>query len=98
MKLWRNNWERFSPFLAYPVEVRTIIYTTNAIESVNYQLRKVSKNRGHFPDDASALKLLRLVARDISTTRGGIAGTGTPGWHRALNAFEVHFPGRLNLT
>lgn len=97
VKLWRSNWERFAPFLAYPPEIRTIIYTTNAIESVNYQLRKVSKNRGHFPDDAAALKLLRLVARDISTTRGGIAGTGTTGWHQALNAFEIHFPGRLNL-
>lgn len=98
VKLWRTNWERFSPFLAYPPEIRKIIYTTNLIESVNYQLRKVSKNRGHFPDDAAALKLLRLVARDISTTRGGTSGTGTPGWHRALNAFELHFPGRLNLV
>lgn len=97
-KLWRANWERFAPFLAYPPEIRKIIYTTNLIESVNYQLRKVSKNRGHFPDDASALKLLRLVARDISTTRGGTSGTGTQGWHRALNAFELHFPGRLNLV
>ena len=98
IKLWRANWERFAPFLAYPPEIRKIIYTTNLIESVNYQLRKVSKNRGHFPDDASALKLLRLVARDISTTRGGTSGTGTQGWHRALNAFELHFPGRLNLV
>lgn len=98
IKLWRSNWERFSPFLAYPPEIRKIIYTTNLIESVNYQLRKVSKNRGHFPDDASALKLLRLVARDISTTRGGSSGTGTQGWHKALNAFEIHFPGRLGLA
>jgi len=97
VRLWRSNWERFSPFLDYPPEIRKIIYTTNAIESVNYQLRKVSKNRGHFPDDAAALKLLRLVARDISTTRGGTSGTGTQGWHTALNAFEIHFPGRLNL-
>lgn len=98
IKLWRSNWERFSPFLAYPPEIRKIIYTTNLIESVNYQLRKVSKNRGHFPDDASALKLLRLVARDISTTRGGSSGTGTQGWHKALNAFEIHFPHRLGLA
>jgi hypothetical protein len=46
---------------------------------VNYQLRKASKTRGHFPDDDAALKLLRLIARDLSTTRGGAAGTGTPG-------------------
>ncbi len=66
------------------------------VESVNSQMRKASKTRGHFPDDDSALKLLRLIARDISTTRGGVAGTGTQGWSDALNAFEIHFPGRLH--
>jgi putative transposase len=93
--LWRNNWERFTPFLAYPPIIRKIVYTTNMIESANYQLRKASKTRGHFPDEESALKLLRLIARNISTTRGGEAGTGTQGWNLALNAFEIHFPGRL---
>jgi putative transposase len=95
--LWRSAWERFSPFLAYPPVIRKIVYTTNMIESVNYQMRKASKTRGHFPDDESALKLLRLIARDITTTRGGDAGTGTWGWTQALNAFEIHFPGRLNI-
>ena len=92
---WRSAWERFIPFLAYPAGIRKIVYTTNMVESVNYQMRKASKTRGHFPDDDSALKLLRLIARDISTTRGGVAGTGTLGWSEALNAFEIHFPGRL---
>ena len=77
--------------------IRKIIYTTNMIESVNYQLRKVTKTRGQFPDDDSALKLLRLVARDLSTNRGGVAGTGTHGWNEALNLFEIYFPNRLNL-
>lgn len=95
--LWRSNWERFIPFLAYPPVIRKIVYTTNMIESVNYQLRKVSRNRGHFPDDNSALKLLRLVARDINTTRSGAAGTNTCGWREALNVFEIYFPGRLNI-
>ncbi len=62
------------------------------IESANFQMRKASKTRGHFPDDESALKLLRLIARDISTTRGGEAGTGTLGWNQALHAFEIRFP------
>ena len=75
--LWRSSWERFTPFLAYPAVIRKIVYTTNMIESVNYQMRKASKTRGHFPDDDSALKLLRLIARDLTTTRGGEAGTGT---------------------
>jgi putative transposase len=98
VKVWRDAWERFIPFLAYPPVIRKIIYTTNMVESVNYQLRKASKTRGHFPDDDAALKLLRLIARDITTTRGGTAGTGTWGWTEALNAFEIHFPGRLGLT
>ena len=98
VRLWRDAWERFTPFLAYPAELRKIVYTTNLIESVNYQLRKVSKNRGHFPHGDAALKLLRLVARDMTTTRGGDAGTGTWGWRTALNILEIHFPGRLKFT
>lgn len=95
VRLWRDAWERFTPFLAFPAGLRKIVYTTNLIESVNYQLRKVSKNRGHFPNDAAALKLLRLVARDITSTRGGAAGTGTYAWKEALNILEIHFPNRL---
>jgi putative transposase len=97
VRLWRDAWERFIPFLAWPPVIRKIVYTTNLVESVNYQMRKASKTRGHFPDDDSALKLLRLIARDLTTTRGGVAGTGTQGWKEALNAFEIYFPGRLNI-
>ncbi len=93
--VWRSAWERFIPFLAYPPVIRKIVYTTNLVESVNYQMRKASKTRGHFPDDDAALKLLRLIARDITTSRGGTAGTGTWGWKEALNAFAIHFPNRL---
>jgi putative transposase len=96
VKLWRDAWENFTPFLAYPAPIRKIIYTTNMIESVNYQLRKVTRNRGHFPDDESVLKLFRLVARDLTTTRGGTAGTGTYGWTEVLNFFQLYFPGRLD--
>lgn len=96
--LWRSSWERFTPFLAYPAVIRKIVYTTNLLESVNYQLRKASKTRGHFPDDNSALKLLRLIARDITTRRGGDAGTGTIGWNQVINALAIHFPDRLSLT
>jgi putative transposase len=97
VKVWRDAWERFTPFPAYPAVIRKIVYTTNLVESVNYQMRKASKTRGHFPDDDAALKLLRLIARDITTTRSGTAGTGTWGWKEALNAFEIHFPGRLGI-
>lgn len=97
IRVWRDAWERFIPFLEYPPIIRKIIYTTNMIESTNYQMRKASKTRGHFPNDESALKLLRLIAMNITTTRGGEAGTATPGWKQALNAFEMYFPGRLDL-
>jgi len=97
VKLWRGAWEQFTPFLRFPPAVRKVVYTTNLVESINYQLRKVTKTRGHFPTDESALKLLRLAARNISDKRGGDLGTGTSGWAQALNAFEIHFPGRLGL-
>ncbi len=66
---WENAWERFIPFLEFPPEVRRIIYTTNAIESLNYQLRKIIKNRGHFPSDEAVVKLLWLAIRDIEDKR-----------------------------
>jgi putative transposase len=66
---WENAWERFIPFLAFPPQLRRIIYTSNAIESLNYQLRKIIKNRGHFPSDDAAIKLLWLAIRDIEDKR-----------------------------
>lgn len=67
--VWERSWERFIPFLAFPEAVRHIIYTTNAIESLNYQLRKIIKNRGHFPNDVAVVKLLWLAVRDIEDKR-----------------------------
>jgi len=66
---WENAWERFIPFLEFPPQVRKIIYTTNTIESLNYQLRKIIKNRGHFPSDDAVIKLLWLAIRDIEDKR-----------------------------
>jgi putative transposase len=66
---WRNAWQRFIPFLAFPPQVRKLIYTTNSIESLNYQLRKIIKNRGHFPNDDAVVKLLWLAIRDIEDKR-----------------------------
>jgi putative transposase len=98
VKVWRGAWEQFTPFLRFPPEIRKVVYTTNLVESINFQLRKITKTRGHFPTDEAALKLLRLGARNISDKRGGDLGTGTWGWKQALNAFEIHFPDRLGLT
>lgn len=69
VKTFTAAWERFTPFLAFPPELRRVIYTTNAIESLNYQLRKVTKNRGHFPNDAAAVKLLWLAICNIEDKR-----------------------------
>jgi putative transposase len=93
--VWERAWPEFTPFLAFAPDIRKIIYTTNQIESINYQLRTITKTRGHFPTDDAAIKLLYLGIRNISRRRGGEAGTGTHGWKRALNALTIHFPGRL---
>ena len=66
---WTAAWERFIPFLEFPPALRRVIYTTNSIESLNYQLRKIIKHRGHFPNDTAAVKLLWLAIRDIEDKR-----------------------------
>jgi putative transposase len=66
---WENAWDRFTPFLAFGPALRKVIYTTNSIESLNYQLRKIIKNRGHFPNDAAAIKLLWLAIMNIEDKR-----------------------------
>src|SRR3954447_21285020 len=66
---FENAWERFTPFLAFPPELRRVIYTTNAIESLNFQLRKIIKNRGHFPNDEAVVKLLWLAICNIEDKR-----------------------------
>jgi putative transposase len=87
---WTAAWERFIPFLEFPPELRRIIYTTNAIESLNYQLRKIIKNRGHFPSDDAVIKLLWLAIRDIEDKRARqrAAEAGKPSNERKA-------PGRL---
>lgn len=95
--VWDRAWPEFVPFLAFPPEIRRIIYTTNAIESLNYQLRKVTKARGSFPSDAAAMKLLYLAIRNINQKRGSTQGPGTYRWTEALNTFAIQFPDRLPL-
>jgi putative transposase len=99
VKVWRDNWEHVIPFLAFPPEIRYVLYTTNAIESINYQLRKITKNRGHFPNDTALLKLLYLGVRNITGShRPGNRGAVAANWIAALNAFEIYFPERLQIT
>jgi putative transposase len=93
-KQWRGNWERLAVFYAYPREIRKIIYTTNAIESVNDGLRRVIKNRGSFPNDESALKLIYLALQNISRKWT----MPVKDWRAALNQFAILFEGRLPLV
>jgi len=88
---WRRNWERLVPFLAYPEEIRRVIYTTNAVESVNMSVRKIIKHRGSFPTDESALKLLYLALRNI-TRRSTMP---IKDWRAALNRFAIIFEDRM---
>ncbi len=90
VKAFRDAWERFTPFLAFPPALRRVIYTTNAIESLNYQLRKVTKNRGHFPNDMAVVKLLWLAICDIEDKRARARAK-----ERGLPAERRKAPGRL---
>jgi putative transposase len=88
---WRRNWTRVIPFFAHPPEVRKVIYTTNAIESLNMSLRKVTKNRGSFPNDEAALKLLYLALANISKKWT----MPIRDWKAALNQFAIVYEGRM---
>jgi len=88
---WERNWQGVVPFLGYPNYIRKAIYTTNAIESLNRSLRKITKNRGSFPNDESALKLLYLALENIAKKWT----MPIREWKQALNQFAILFPGRL---
>ncbi len=88
---WRRKWEQVMPFFAFAPEVRRIIYTTNAIESLNSQVRKAVRNRGHFPNDRAATKLIFLALKNIEVKwkKPPIA------WHQAKAQFAIHFEDRF---
>lgn len=91
---WRQNWERVIPFFDFPPAVRKVIYTTNAIESLHSGVRKVIKNRGHFPNDEAAMKLIYLALRNIAKKWK----MPSRSWKEALNQFAVMFEDRINVT
>ena len=88
---WRRNWPRIIPFFDYSPEIRKVIYTTNAIESVNMSLRKITKNRGSFPSDESLMKLFYLALRNISQKWN----MPIRDWKGALNQFSIKFEERM---
>ena len=97
IRLWRSAWEQFTPFLAFPPEVRRVIYTTNAIESLNARFRQATRRRGHFPNEQAALKVLYLVIRTPQKNRANVTG-GTPGWKAALNSLTMYYGDRISLS
>ncbi|ANE55646.1 IS256 family transposase [Methylomonas sp. DH-1] len=90
-QIWRRNWDRIIPFFDYPTEIRRIIYTTNAIESVNMSLRKITKNRGSFPSDEALSKLFYLALMNISKKWT----MPLHDWKAALNRFSIQFEDRM---
>jgi putative transposase len=94
VRLWRSAWSEFIPFLDYDVEIRRIICSTNAIESLNARYRRAVKARGHFPTEQAALKCLYLTTRALDPTGRGRARWAMR-WKPALNAFAITFEGRL---
>lgn len=95
VKLWENAWAEFVPFLAFDKDIRTVICTTNAIESVNARIRRAVNARGHFPTEQAALKCVYLAIMSLDPTGAGRRRWSNR-WKAALNAFEIRFDGRLS--
>jgi putative transposase len=89
-EVWKRNWERITPFFEFPKEIRKVIYTTNAIESLNMSLRKIIKTRGSFPNEEAAVRLLWLALRNHSKKWSTVQG-----WREALNRFQILWPERM---
>jgi len=94
VRLWENAWTEFSPFLDYSPEIRKVIYSTNAVESLNARMRRATRARGHFPTEQAALKCLYLVVRSLDPTGKG-RKRWMNRWKGALNAFAITFEGRI---
>jgi putative transposase len=89
-QLWRRHWEQIVPFFAFPAEIRKVVYTTNAVESLNMTLRKIIKTRGSFPNEESAMKLLYLALMNVTKKWHTIQG-----WPQALNCFAILWENRF---
>jgi putative transposase len=97
IRLWTNAWAEFVPFLSYSPEIRTVVYSTNAIESLHARFRRSIRARGHFPSEQAAVKCLYLTIRSLDPTGRGRARWVTR-WKAALNAFAITFENRINLN
>ncbi|AEM85483.1 IS256 family transposase [Streptomyces violaceusniger] len=96
VRTWQAAWSEFTPYLAFPPEIRKVVYSTNLIESINARLRKATRNRGHFPSEQAALKVLYLAIREQVTPRARDVNHVAAHWKKALNQFSLFFEDRLN--
>jgi putative transposase len=94
IRSWETSRDEFVPFLAFPAELRKIVYTTNAIESLNARFRRAVRHRGHFPNEQTALKVLYLVATQRRPNRENLTGR-INGWKHILNALTIHYGDRI---
>ena len=88
---WRRAWTHVIPFFAFPPDVRRVLYTTNALESLNARVRKIIKTRGHFPSDEAATKLIWLALRNITAAWA----RASPAWRPAMNQFAILYEDRF---
>ncbi|MGI5133769.1 MULTISPECIES: IS256 family transposase [unclassified Streptomyces] len=96
VRTWQAAWSEFIPYLAFPPEIRKVVYSTNLIESINARLRKSTRNRGHFPSEQAALKVLYLAVRELITPKASDVNHVAAHWKKALNQFSLFFEDRLN--
>ncbi|MGV9653136.1 IS256 family transposase [Streptomyces sp. NPDC003554] len=96
VRTWQAAWSEFTPYLAFPPDIRKVVYSTNLIESINARLRKATRNRGHFPSEQAALKVLYLAVREQITPRARDVNHVAAQWKKALNQFSLFFENRLN--
>ncbi len=97
VRLWENAWTEFVPFLQFDAEIRKVVCSTNAIESVNARIRRAVKARGHFPNEQAALKCVYLAVMSLDPTGKG-QKRWISRWKPALNAFDIAFEGRLSAS
>jgi putative transposase len=95
VRMWEAAWAEFVPFLQFDPKIRRIVYSTNAIESLNARIRRTVRARGHFPNEQAALKCVYLAIRALDQTGKGRA-KWVMRWKPALNAFSITFEGRIN--
>ncbi len=94
IRSWRQSWDEFVPLLEFPAELRRIVYTTNAVESLNARFRRAVRHRGHFPNEQAAMKILYLVATAKHKGRSNLNGK-TNGWKTILNTLTIHYGDRI---